>query len=132
MFLVNECPILARAVISGSNAHAGAHWRPAAISSATSPHHPGGSPVIIGNPNPAVKRIEHPAAVVERSPSPRIIRDPCPAHIGITPVAVRIIRRETCVAHRHPHITVTRIVYPCSVGRKLIVKHLHAYAELSP
>src|SRR5258708_1657510 len=79
----------------------GRQWRPAAVVAACAPSDPGRSPHPIGKPNPAVMRMEMPAAVVENRPAPGIIGGPIPAMIGIDPVSLVPVRTPAWIADNH-------------------------------
>src|SRR5205807_1247566 len=73
------------------DSHAG--WvqrRPADVSAPGVPGNPGGSPLDLRHPVPAIFIGEIPTAIVIRRPGPGLIADPIPAGVGSLPVAAAI------------------------------------------
>ena len=107
--------------------------RPAIVPAIFSPGYPGRCPVIPGNPHPAVTVIIKPITIVERSPTPVIIRNPGPSIRRKHPVSRASIRTKSRAdGSRYPHISVLIIIHPRSIRRKLVVKNLEAYGSLGP
>src|SRR6185295_582762 len=63
---------------------------PTDVAASVLPRDPGRSPDRAGNPDPAVARIEGPAAIVIGRPAERLIRRPGPAVVAVNPTAVGI------------------------------------------
>lgn len=104
------------------DAHTGAKRSPPVVAAATTPAHPRRSPIISGYPSPPIIVAICPAAIVERSPSPRIIRNPGIAVGSHYPMAVGGIRLEIRSRIREPDISIFRIIYPIPMRCKVIIE----------
>lgn len=124
----NKCPPGIRHIISRAereiDTDTGAHWRPAIVSTALTPVYPSRPPGTSGNPYPAIIGTLRPTAVVERRPSPGIVRNPHIAIFGHYPMAIGIIGTEITSCVRGPYITILRIVQPLAVRREVVVELL--------
>src|SRR5688572_11902639 len=99
--------------------------RPAAIIAVAAPTHPRRAPGAIGNPYPAARTMIIPAAIMEGSPAPRIIRMPIPAGGGPLPTAARAVRPPAAIYDGDgglPAPAVIADVKPTAVRREGIVK----------
>src|SRR5690348_2330513 len=95
--------------------------RPAAETRRIPPADPRRSPDVIGAPHPAETGRLAPPAIMERRPTPRVIRIPIPALIRPKPVPVVAVRLPRRIHHhdrRLPAPTVGRHVHPGSVRRQ--------------
>jgi hypothetical protein len=90
-------------------------WRPAVISVAIPPGNPTRTPFTAGDPNPSIPVVVVPSSIMERGPTPVIIRDPGPAIISICPVSIRTIWMETGTGIRDPDLAVFRHEDPVAV-----------------
>jgi hypothetical protein len=90
------------------------HWKPAHIAVAVTPQHPGGSPDIARDPQPAVSRIENPSSVMKWNIAPTVIGHPDPTiEIGIVPVALAIGAE---IGHLWlPHIAPAWVMEPSAI-----------------
>jgi len=66
----------------------GGQGGPAAVAAGIAPAYPGRTPIGVRHPDPTEPRIVAPAAIVERSPTPRVIRIPVPSMIAPNPAAI--------------------------------------------
>jgi hypothetical protein len=104
---------------------------PAVVSPATSPVDPSRSPVIAGDPSPALEIVvEVPASVVEWCPTPVVIGYPSIAVFGHYPVSLGAVGMKIAADCGEPDVAVSGIFYPVSVGRKFIIENLKAYGRL--
>jgi hypothetical protein len=101
--------------ISGSNYNTGTQRSPAIVSGAASPANPGGSPVYIRYPEPAITIVIHPSSIMKRSPAPGEVRYPCPAIIGIYPMTGGGIRNKVGTRIGNPHIPIRTIINPLTI-----------------
>lgn len=131
-----EIPVVIRRCIASDidvDAEAWPQRRPSVIIITASPGYPGGSPFIVGDPEPTFIVVVVPAPVVERCPAPFIIRIPGPfIIIGPDPVTVISIRSEITADIRTPDFPVTRMVEPPPVRGEFAVEHIeiHRHAHL--
>jgi hypothetical protein len=96
--------------------------RPADVSvarRADAPRNPRTCVTTTGDPRPTMSGQHHPAAIMERSPSPRIVRDPdVVGRVAVRPMARRHIRLEFGAdlrGRRNPDRAVRRIIDPRAV-----------------
>lgn len=110
---------------TGAIIGAGRQGGPAAVSVGVTPAHPGGSPNHVRPPAPPDPTMPEPAAIVERRPTPRVIRIPIPARIGINPTAAVKIRAPARVDHHDgglPNPAIAFQLNPGAIGGERIVK----------
>lgn len=116
----DKCPFVGGYIIATAISHtytySRAYWSPSVIITGSSPGHPSRSPFVIGNPNWPIGCICIPTPIMKRSPSPRIIRDPCPSLISQNPISVCGIGCKTRSNIGNPNVTILRIVNPGSIG----------------
>ena len=110
----------------------GATRRPAHVAATVAPIHPRGSPDTARNPAPAAACI-HPVAVVKWRPAPVIARDPGPPEIGVGPVPIGAVGGEVGADDGTvgaPHISISRLVNPVTVGAQHTLKfpRIHLWA----
>lgn len=104
---------------------------PAVVASTTSPVDPSRSPVVAGNPSPALEVVvEVPASIVKRCPSPVVIGHPSIAVFGHDPVSFGAVWMKIAADCRQPDVTVSSVFHPVSVGGKFIIEDLKAYGRL--
>lgn len=96
---------------------------PSVISASGTPVDPSRAPCVVGNPGPSEIVVVKPAPVMERSPSPIVVRQPCIAVFSHYPPSAGIVRMEIRPCRRDPDRTVLRVVRPSAVRRKGIEKH---------
>src|SRR5262245_22370055 len=70
----------------------GRQRRPAAVTAVISPTHPGRAPGRSGRPDPTGVRMMVPSSIMERSPSPRVVRQPVPPAVAVNPASTMAIR----------------------------------------
>ncbi len=100
----------------------GRQGSPADVVVARLPVDPGRSPLVAGDPAPAVVGVVIPAAVVIGRPAEGLVRDPGPAEVGPHPVA-RLVGAPRCGdSPRPPDPAVPRALDPVSVGGKVVVE----------
>src|SRR6185436_17147398 len=96
---------------------------PTHVSATRTPDHPGWRPRRAGNPDPAIVRIEGPAAVVEGRPPPFVVRIPVPAIlVGPDPMSMRVRPPAPLDRGRIPYPTVARVLDPLPIGCQAILK----------
>jgi hypothetical protein len=123
-------PVASRQVDVDVDVDAGAHWSPSVVAATTSPGDPGRCPFIAGNPGPSVVFVVIPAAVVERSPSPGVVRYPGVSVVGHHPVAVGGIGMKIASHVGDPDPAIGAVVDPSAVRLKLIVKEIERDSPL--
>jgi hypothetical protein len=90
-------------------------WSPSIVSTTASPGNPCRPPRGIRHPNPSVKIIEKPPAIMKRSPSPIVIRDPGVTILRVDPIAVGSVRHKTGINPWYPYVPVLAVVHPCTI-----------------
>src|SRR6185369_10222367 len=90
----------AKAPTTGRETGARRQRCPATVAAGLAPANPGRAPYAIRAPHPAVARIFTPAAIMERRPTPRLIRVPIPTAVGPGPVAGVAVRTPGRAGHR--------------------------------
>lgn len=106
--------------------NAGSHGCPPVITAATSPGNPGRSPLVAGNPCPSIIVIVIPSSVVERRPTPRVVRHPGVAVIGHHPISVGCVGVKVSSDIRNPHPAISSVVDPSAVRPQFVVKDIEA------
>src|SRR5262249_55844482 len=99
-------------------------WRPPYVSTARPPDDPARTPYSSRNPNPTIGCVLKPASIMTCGPSPWVIRLPCPAFVGIGPVAICIgtpIRPNDC---RRPDQPVAAKGEPSAIRREIVVENI--------
>ena len=91
-------------------------WCPADVITTLTPGHPGGSPFVAGNPDPAVAREIHPAAIVVSGPAKWLVRLPSPAHGRPHPAAIHIWAPARRCDAGPPAVAITAHLHPAPVG----------------
>src|SRR5882762_2448745 len=89
------------------------------------PGYPGRSPDAVGVPNPATTIVQLPPAIMERSPTPGIIRGPVPTAIGVNPMTAVAIGAPPAINDHGaglPAPAEASQLHPGAVRRKVIVK----------
>jgi len=110
--------------------YAGSHWCPSIIAAATSPGNPCRCPFVTGNPCPSVIVVVIPSAVMERRPSPGVVRYPGVTIVGHHPIAVGCIRMKVPFDIGNPHPTISAVIEPPAVRSQLIVENIERYATI--
>src|SRR6185295_4036860 len=70
-----------------------AAWRqrtPTDIAAAVTPGNPGRAPFEAGNPDPPMRRMMMPIAIMITGPCPRLLAHPVPSEIGPDPITITI------------------------------------------
>ena len=104
--------------------HPGAYRSPSVVATAASPGYPCGGPLVPGDPCPPVVIVPIPPSVVERSPSPRVVRYPHISMIGHHPVTVGGVRMKVPPHTRYPYTAVRMVVDPPAVRPQLVIKYV--------
>jgi hypothetical protein len=102
----------------------GRQRRPTDIIITLAPRHPGGRPLISGNPNPSDVAQPGPAPVMVGCPAERLFRYPSPARVGVNPsaVGVRTPRARALRLPRLPDKSVARSLTPDAIRIEFPVK----------
>src|SRR5712672_1066882 len=96
--------------------------------SLAAPGDPGRPPDTVRHPDPAAAGMQMPAAVMEGSPTPRIVRLPEPSGIAVNPVAGIAIGPPSAVNYqdtRLPTPTDAFQLHPGAIRRKVIIEITH-------
>lgn len=125
-----ECPVQTWNIDVYADIYAGTHRCPSVIAAATSPDNPGWCPFITGNPYPSIIIVVIPSAVMERCPSPGVVRYPGVAVIGYYPVSVSFVGMKLSSDIRYPHPAISAVVDPSAVRSQLIVENIEADASV--
>jgi hypothetical protein len=99
--------------------------RPADVVLTRTPRDPGGCPFVARYPHPANATEPDPAPIVIGRPTKSLVRDPCPAGVGINPMALGVgtpIARRFRFA-RLPDVTIFARFPPIAVRIEFLVKH---------
>lgn len=110
--------------------YAGSYRCPSVIAATTSPGNPCRCPFVTGYPSPPVVVVVVPAAIVERSPSPGVVRYPGVAVVGHHPVAVGGIGMEITSHVGDPYLAIGAMVDPSAVRTQLIVENIERNAAI--
>lgn len=110
--------------------YAGSHRCPSIVAAATSPGHPCRCPFVTGNPGPPVIVVVIPSPVMERCPSPRVVRYPGVTIVGHHPVAVGRVRMKVSSDIGNPHPAISAVVDPPAVRPQLIVENIERNAAI--
>jgi hypothetical protein len=115
-----------------TNLNIGPYGCPAIISAIFSPGDPCRGPVIPWHPHPSIGIIIKPIAIMKRRPSPVVVGEPGPAVRRKNPMPRSSIRPEPCTDRSgYPYITIPVIIHPGSVRCELLIKNLKADRSLS-
>lgn len=87
------------------------HRRPAAMVAFAAPDHPGRRPNAIGHPDPAAPRVQFPASIMERSPTPGVTRLPVPAGVAVNPVTAIAIRAPGVINHHDTRLPAPAVAF---------------------
>src|SRR5262249_60830035 len=99
----------------------GRQWRPARVSAAKSPRHPGRAPAVPWHPDPAVIGQPNPPTVMVGRPTEVLVANPGPAEIGISPISIGV-GSPGGIAHavRLPAIAVLPDFAPASTAQCMV------------
>lgn len=119
-----ESPVCGRNIHIDIDINTRPHWRPSVIAAAASPRHPGRRPFITGNPCPAVVVVVNPPSVMERRPTPGVVRHPSVSVIGHYPVSVGGIRMKIPSHIGYPDASVATVANPSPVRPQFVIEHI--------
>lgn len=126
----DEYPSVDRNVYRYTDPHCGSHGSPSVISVSGAPLYPSRCPFVARNPSPSLVGIINPATVMERSPTPIVMRHPGVSVFGHYPVSIGSIRHETPADIWKPDISILRVLCPMTVRSQSIVKDIYGNAGL--
>lgn len=116
--LGDKYPEIKRQVHCDMDIQSGHQGSPSVVATSGTPVNPAGPPGIVRDPGPSQIIVVKPSSVVERSPTPVEIRDPCIPEFSHYPPTVGVVRMKITCYGWNPDRTVAGVTGPPTVRGK--------------